>query len=102
MSSSAIPNDKMAALIAIRDLFPGLDAKTQCNRVLDFLGRGYMLSTFEGSRYLDVYHLPARIMELRNAGHNIITHWTMVETEAGKLHRVGNYMLVRGEARHAA
>ena len=67
MSSSAIPNDKMAALIAIRDLFPGLDAKTQCNRVLDFLGRGYMLSTFEGSRYLDVYHLPARIMELRNA-----------------------------------
>ena len=100
--SAPIPTDKMAALIEVRELFPGLDAKSQCNRVLEFLQRGFMLSTFEASRYLDVYYSPARIMELRTAGHNIITHWVNVQTEAGQLHRVGNYLLVRGEAQHAA
>ena len=60
-----------------------------------------MLSTFEASRHLDVYHCPARILQLRAEGHNIITHWVTVTTEAGKPHRVGNYMLVR-EVRHAA
>lgn len=98
----AIPSDKLAALIEVRDLFPGPDAKSQCSRVLALLKRGFMLNTFESSRYLDVYHCPARVMELRNDGHHIITHWVIVETEAGKPHRVGNYLLVREEVQHAA
>ena len=70
---------------------------------MEFLSRGYMLNTFEASRFLDVYYGPARILELRNDGHNIITHWATVQTESGKLHRVGNYLLVRdGEVQHAA
>ncbi|OGB04934.1 MAG: hypothetical protein A3E25_13635 [Burkholderiales bacterium RIFCSPHIGHO2_12_FULL_69_20] len=100
--SNPISPDKMAALIEVRDLFPGLDSKSQCSRVLEFLQRGFMLSTFEGSRHLDVYHCPARILQLRAAGHNIITHWVTVETESGNPHRVGNYLLMRGEVQHAA
>jgi len=97
-----IPPDKLAALIEVRELFPAGDGKAQCSRVLAFLERGFSLNTFEASRYLDVYHSPARVLQLRAAGHNIITHWVTVQTEAGKLHRVGNYMLVRGEVKHAA
>lgn len=97
-----IPPDKLAALIEVRELFPAGDGNTQCSRVLAFLERGHMLNTFEASRHLDVYHCPARVLQLRAAGHNIITHWVTVQTEAGKLHRVGNYMLVRGEVEHAA
>ena len=79
------------------------DSVIQARRVLEFLSRDYMLNTFEASRFLDVYYCPARILELRNDGHNIITHWVTVQTEAGKLHRVGNYLLVReGQAQHAA
>lgn len=98
--SHHIPPDKLAALLEVRDSLPGNDAKTQCQRVLAILHRGYMLSTFEASRYLDVYYCPARVKELRDGGYNIITHWVTVETESGQLHRVGNYLLVR-EVQHA-
>lgn len=94
--SNPIQPDKLAAMIEARDLFPDADAKDQCNRVLAILERGFMLSTFEASRHLDVYYCPARILELRAQGYNIITHWVTVTTEAGKPHRVGNYMLMRG------
>lgn len=99
--SNHIAPAKFAALLEVRDLIAGNDGKTQCLRVLEFLSRGYMLNTFEASRYLDVYHCPARIKELRDDGHHIITHWVIVETEANKPHRVGNYLLVR-EVQHAA
>ena len=101
MNHDMLP-DKLAALIEVRELISGNDGKTQCRRVLEFLSRGFMLNTFEASRYLDVYYCPARILELRHDGHVIITHWATVQTEAGKLHRVGNYVLVRGELQHAA
>ncbi|WP_088282861.1 helix-turn-helix domain-containing protein [Ideonella sp. A 288] len=99
--NDSINTDKLAALAEAREMFTGTDSKAQCARVLEILQRGYMLNTFEASRNLDVYHCPARVLQLRAAGHNIITHWVTVVTEAGRPHRVGNYMLVR-EVRHAA
>ncbi len=93
--------DKLAMLTEVRRLFPGNDGPAQRLRVREVLERGYSLSTFEASRYLDVYWCPARVMELRKAGLNIVTHWTVVETESGETHRVGNYLLVR-EVRNAA
>lgn len=99
--SSAIDPHKLAVLIEVRNMFIGSDGNTQCRRVLEVLQRGYSLSTFEASRYLDVYYSPARILQLRADGHNIITQWVTVYTEAGRPHRVGNYLLVR-EQRHAA
>ena len=93
--SYTIPPEKRAAFIEVCEMFNGGDGKTQCRRVLEILRRGYMLNTFEASRHLDVYHCPARVLQLRGEGHNIMTHWVTVTTEAGRPHRVGNYALVR-------
>jgi hypothetical protein len=88
---------KEAALRTLRDEFKGTDTKTQAHRLLEAL-RLFPVTTFEAMRHLDVYHVPARILQLRKAGHSIHTHWQTVITEAGVKHRVGLYALQRGEA----
>jgi hypothetical protein len=85
--------EKEAALKALRDEFKGTDADTQSRRALEGL-KQFPLTTFELMRGLDVYHAPARIRDLREAGHNIITLRQTVTTEAGVKHRVGLYVLV--------
>ena len=84
--------DKIKALYALRDLHPGVNSHAQCHRVRAALGQ-FSLSTFEAMRYLDVYDPRARVMQLRNMGHVIDTHWQTVVTEAGESHRVGVYTL---------
>jgi hypothetical protein len=84
------PFEKKAALEAIRAEFKGTSTNTQCARLLEALSR-FSVTTFEAMRYLDVYYCPARIMQLRKAGHKITTHWQTVITEAGVKHRVGLY-----------
>ena len=83
--------EKKAALEAIRTEFTDTTTSTQCARLLEALAR-FPVTTFEAMRYLDVYHCPARILQLRKAGHRIATHWQTVVTEAGEKHRVGLYM----------
>ncbi len=89
----ATPSDKRAALEAIRDEFKGTDNRSQCARLLEALAR-FPVTTFEAMRFLDVYHCPARVLQLRQAGHKITTHWQTVETEGGAKHRVGLYSKV--------
>ena len=91
--------EKKAALEAIRDEFKGTASHSQAARLLEALSR-YSISTFEAMRYLDVYHCPARILQLRKRGHKIITHWQTVVTEAGERHRVGLYVLDSGVGQH--
>ena len=88
----ATSSEKKAALKAIRNEFKGTASQSQAARLLEALSR-YSITTFEAMRYLDVYHCPARILELRKQGHNIMTHWQTVVTEAGEHHRVGLYLL---------
>lgn len=87
--------EKIKALAAIRDAMPSNTAITQEQRLLAALAK-FSLSTYEASRYLDVYDPRARIMGLRNKGHNIVTSKAMVHTECGRLHLVGIYTLHRG------
>lgn len=82
---------KKAALEAIRAEFKGTATNTQCARLLEALAR-FPVTTFEAMRFLDVYHCPARILQLRKAGHRIVTHWQTVVTESGEKHRVGLYV----------
>ena len=82
--------EKKAALEAIRADFKGTSSDTQCARLLEALAR-FPITTFEAMRYLDVYHCPARILQLRKAGHRILTHRQTVVTEAGVRHSVGLY-----------
>lgn len=98
---AAVNDDKVAFLAEVRSQFKGNEGAAQRRRVQEVLESGHTLNTFEASRYLDVYHCPARVMELRRDGLNIVTHRVQVVTEAGVLHRIGQYLLVR-EARHAA
>jgi len=87
--------EKKAALEAIREQFNGTGEHSQSVRLLEALSR-FAITTFEAMRYLDVYHCPARVLQLRKQGHNIVTHWQTVVTEAGVKHRVGLYMLESG------
>ena len=87
--------EKVAALKQIRDEFIGSAARTQCQRLLAALAR-FPITSFEAMRYLDVYHCPARVLQLRKDGHAIITHRKTVITEAGAKHSVGLYVLQRG------
>ena len=72
----------------------GNSSVAQCARLLMRLRQG-PCTTFEGMRDLDVYHVPARILQLRKRGHQIDTIWTRVITEANVAHRVGKYILVK-------
>ena len=90
-------NSKLHDLHAIRDSNTGTTGKNQAARLLQALGR-YTVTSYEASRHLDVYHCPARILELRQAGHEIDTHWQTVETESGAKHRIGKYVLRRAQA----
>ena len=84
--------EKKAALEAIRTEFKGTASHSQAARLLEALSR-FDVTTFEAMRYLDVYHCPARVLQLRKQGYRIATHWQTIMTEAGERHRVGLYAL---------
>ena len=86
---------KQAALIEIRDQAKGIESSAQCARLLTALHR-FPITTFEAMRFLDVYHVPARVLQLRQRGHEIDTHRVTVVTESGAKHSVGLYVLKRG------
>ena len=94
--NKATSPEKKADLEAIRDEFKGTARDSQAARLLEGLSR-YPITTFEAMRYLDVYHCPARILQLRQHGHKIVTHWQTVITESGDRHRVGLYLLAGRE-----
>lgn len=79
----------------IRDLFPGNAGPAQRQRLLMALQTMGAVTTFEASRFLDLFDPRARKMELVNAGHNIMMTWVRSETESGEAHRIGLYSLIR-------
>ena len=87
--------EKLSVLQVIRATYTGTSCKAQNARLLAALAR-YAINTFEAMRYLDVYHCPARVLQLRRSGHSIVTHWQTITTEAGATHRVGMYVLQSG------
>lgn len=91
-----ITAERIAALLQIREAVPGVSADPQCQRLLMAMMQCQHVSTFEASRYLDVYYPPARKLELVRQGHPVQTVMRPVLTEAGKVHRVGFYYLARG------
>ncbi len=90
--NKATSPEKKAALEAIGAEFSGNEGHSQSKRLLAALS-SFAITTFEAMRYLDVYHCPARVLQLRKQGHNIVTHWQTVVTEAGVTYRVGLYAL---------
>lgn len=91
-----ITPERIAALHQIRDSVGGVEAAPQRTRLITAIQQLQHISTFEASRFLDVYHAPARKMELVRDGYPIQTVMRDVLTEAGKRHRVGVYYLAKG------
>jgi hypothetical protein len=71
----------------------GNDAEAQRLRIMARLRLG-PATTIDLRRDQDILQPMARVMELREVGHRIDTVWTRQETDCGKLHRVGEYVLV--------
>ena len=86
-------NERLEVFKAILDKVNGINAKTQRERLKQALLRLGNVTTFEAMRFLDIYYCPSRKKELINEGFDIALTWQHVETESGKIHRVGNYVL---------
>jgi predicted ArsR family transcriptional regulator len=71
-------------------------AASQRARILAWLLTGGPLSTLQARQILDCFHPAARIQELREAGHNIVTEWTTEEAQRGRPHRIARYVLLAG------
>ena len=94
-----VDQTKIDYLKTLAKVHAGADNKSQCARLREALSR-YSLTTFEAMRYLDIYHVPARILQLRKVGEEIVTTWVNVETEQGHQHRVGQYTLASKGVSH--
>ena len=89
------PRDRIVALHAIRDRYPGNVAAAQEARLLAAMIELQHCTTFEASRHLDVYHPPARKLALLKRGYGVLLTWRLVTTESGKAHRIGVYSLIK-------
>ena len=67
---------------------------SQGKRILDYL-RSKPVTTLTARTDLDIMHPGARVMELREQGHEIYTHWETVDSGKVK-HRVASYVLMSG------
>ena len=95
LSVAPTPPKRIEALHAIRDAHSGETSSIQCHRLLTAIESLQHCTTFEASRYLDIYDPRARKMQLVDAGHPIQMTWRCVLTEAGEKHRVGVYSLLQ-------
>ncbi|MDF1482214.1 helix-turn-helix domain-containing protein [Extensimonas sp. H3M7-6] len=86
------PPERRARLQKILRDMRGNDADTQARRVLLAL-EGGPCTSLELRKYLDCIQVSTRVHELRQRGFEIETVWVRQTTDAGKLHRVGLYVL---------
>ena len=68
------------------------DDMSQKDKILRFLKRGHSISPYEAIAVFNCFRLAARINELRNEGHNVVT---VMEDAHGK--RWAEYHLKIGE-----
>ncbi|WP_230209701.1 helix-turn-helix domain-containing protein [Solemya velum gill symbiont] len=66
----------------------------QRKSIYERLAEGNALSTLFAREELGIMHPAARIMELRQRGHNIITNWQTETDVTGKSHRIAKYILL--------
>ena len=84
---------RINTLTAILQANPGNSAAVQRTRLLAALQQLGSVTTDEARRYLDLMAPPARMMELRKAGHHVTTVMESLDTECGAHHIAGRYVL---------
>jgi hypothetical protein len=71
--------------------------KTQCDRVLKWLEHK-PITPLEAWAELGVYRLGARIWDLRDRGHEIVSRMVTVQNRFGESCRVAQYSMTHGSA----
>jgi hypothetical protein len=90
---AAADETKQAHYAMLLKRFPGNHSGAQTVRLCNALKHSPVTS-YDARKHLDVYDVPARIMELRKFGYEIETLRVAQETDAGILHRrIGLYVL---------
>lgn len=69
--------------------------RAQCKRIAAHLSRHQSATTLELRSACNALYPPARVLELREAGWEIITTYIRANDEHGRPHRVGRYTLLR-------
>lgn len=90
---NARPQTAGTSATSKRDSIGSNTAEAQRKRLLEALRNG-SISTLEARRNLDILSPAPRVLELRRAGHPILTNWTHEPSDCGKLHRVARYVLM--------
>ena len=80
----------------------GNSSPAQRSRLINWLRKRGHIDTVEARRELDILSPASRIMELRKGDFKIETVWIDRETDAGKKHRIGRYVLVSSPKASAA
>lgn len=70
-------------------------AHNQRLKLLDRFFEKGSITTKQAQEELDIYHPPARIKELRQAGYLIATIWDSWTSEYGIKHRIARYVLMQ-------
>lgn len=76
-------------------------SKNQCKKLLVYLIENTTITSNEARAKLDIYHPPARIRDLRKAGHIINTFWVTWSSDYGIHHRIAKYVLVKSNPSEA-
>ena len=74
----------------------------QRSRLINWLRKRGHIDTVEARCELDILSPASRIMKLRKGDFKIETVWIDRETDAGKRHRIGRYVLVSSPKASAA
>jgi hypothetical protein len=67
--------------------------KGQCLAIMKYLNEHDFLTTLQARDELGIMSPASRVLELREQGHRIITHWTTSEDRTGTKHREAKYVL---------
>lgn len=65
----------------------------QCLAILKYFNEHDSLTTLQARDELGIMSPASRVLELREQGHRIITHWTTSEDRTGTKHREAKYVL---------
>ena len=93
-----VSHARAAALRAMLDTDDSAASDSQADRMLRAMRETGRVTTFEARTFLDVCEPTARIHHLRHQrGLPVLLTWVRQVSAAGKLHRVGCYVLARGD-----
>lgn len=89
------PAAKAAAITAILRTNGSIATEAQNARVLRILREVGEVTAMELQQLADVRHPPARVLQLKQAGHVIVARWVRQVSNLGHVHRTAAYSLTR-------